>query len=415
MKRIVSFLLAVILVLGLCACSEPEKKKIPNIYEVELTKPVDIKEVDIKEFKVGLILPNTSETDFDKSLAKDFNSVATLYGVAAENVIIKYGVAFDKAAYTSAADLAKAGCQLVFAAASDYEDQMLEAAKDYKGVQFCVLGGTRAKTAKVGNLHSFYSSVYEARYFTGVAAGLKLKELVAEGKITDKEAKLGFVAAFDNAEAISAYTAFYLGAKSAFQKATLDVKFVKAYNNAEADKKAAKALIDGGCVILGHNTYSQAVPQACDEEKVYSIGYYGDTVALYPESSLISCSSIWESYFEFCFTAALNGEAISTDYTVSSDVGGAEVSAVNEAVAASGTNLYIKSARASILNNQLKIFDTDSFTVKGKNITSYLADVVDDGKKIKDSDAVANGCFYESAMRSAPYFDIKIDGINIKK
>ncbi|MBQ2266215.1 MAG: BMP family ABC transporter substrate-binding protein, partial [Clostridia bacterium] len=357
-------------------------------------------EIKEEDFKVGVIVGT------DTGLESDIKNTLKKLGLNSDLVTVKSDISADGVA-VAANELVMAGCKFIVAGDSSFEDQMVKSAKGNKGVQFVTIGGLRAKTELVGNYHSAYTNVYEGRYISGVAAGLKLKEIAGDSP------KLGFVAKFNDAEAISAFTAFYLGAKSVCENATLDVKFTNAAYNTELETAAAKALIDGGCKILSYNTDSSAVADTCAANGAFTV-LYGQDVANYSTSAIVSLNVSYESYFEFAFTNMLNATAVPSDFCALGDEGAYILSDVNANVAAKGTSLYITNARAKLLNNKLSVFDIKTFTVGGNELSTYLADVVYDVENIGDSEAVANGCFNESAMRSAPYFDIIIDGVNIK-
>ena len=108
-----------------------------------------------------------------------------------------------------------------------------------------------------------------------------------------------------------------------------------------------------------------------------------------------------------------NGEEIATDWTGTIATGSVELSDVNETVAAKGTVEKLAEVKAQLEDGSVKVFDTATFTVKGETLTSYLADVDDMGDFQPETEVVTNGEFQESHFRSAPYFDLDIDGITI--
>jgi His/Glu/Gln/Arg/opine family amino acid ABC transporter permease subunit len=61
----------------------------------------------------------------------------------------------------------------------------------------------------------------------------------------------------------------------------------------------------------------------------------------------------------------------------------------------------------------INVFDTANFTVGGEKIDSYQADVDTDDAFTPDTEVVEDGIFQESKFRSAPYFDLRIDGITL--
>lgn len=405
MRQIISLFLVLLLVVSFVGCKE-EPKVVPSIYDVKITSPFDIEFVKAEDLKIGLI--TFGETGAEADLVAAIGD----FGMKTEQLTVKSQVPETEESYIAACDLAEAGCKLIIADSPEYEEYMIKAASLYRGVQFCTIGGKRAKTELVGNYHSVYSTVYEGWYILGVAAGLKLSRLVEEGVLKEDDAKLGFVSELDDAQSISAYTAYYLGAKSVCEKVTMDVKVVpkRADNDAQT---AAKALIDGGCRVLGYNFISNTVAQTCADNGVFCTGYNLDSTS--NDSIIVSLFTSFKYYFGFAISSFINGEAIPTDYVSNIEEEAFDVSEINENAAGKGTKLYIMDARSKILNGNFSVFDINSFTCGGEAVASYLADVVYDKESVGDSEAVANGCFNESAMRSAPYFDLKIDGINIIK
>ena len=77
------------------------------------------------------------------------------------------------------------------------------------------------------------------------------------------------------------------------------------------------------------------------------------------------------------------------------------------------TKEKLDEVKQKLMNGEIKVFDTNTFTVDGKKLETYKADIVDNGDFVPDSEAIKDGTFAESTFRSAPYFDIKyIDGIS---
>lgn len=405
MRKILSLFLILLLVLSFGGCTE-EPKVIPSIYDVQITSPFDIELVKEEDLKIGLI------TFGDTGAEADMVAAIEGFGMSAEQLTVKSQVPETEESYIAACDLAEAGCKLIIADSPEYEDYIIKAAALYRDVQFCTIGGKRAKTELVGNYHSVYSTVYEGWYILGVAAGLKLSRLVEEGALKADAAKLGFVSELDDAQSISAYTAYYLGAKSVCEKATMDVKVVPKRAEAEAEA-AAKALIDGGCKVLCYNFVSNTVAQTCADNGAFCTGYNIDSAS--NNSIIVSLSTSFKYYFNFAISSFINGSPIPADYVSTIEEEAFDISEINENAAAKGTKLYVMDARSKILNGKFSVFDVNSFTCGGEAVSTYLADIVYDKEAIGDSEAIANGCFNESAMRSAPYFDIKIDGINIIK
>ncbi|MBR3894192.1 MAG: BMP family ABC transporter substrate-binding protein [Clostridia bacterium] len=365
------------------------------------------------EFKFGVILLHDETSTYDKNFLEAVNRAATSLGLTEDQVIIKRDIPESNACYEAAADLVDAGCDVIFADSFGHETFMIKAAKEFKNVEFCHATGTMAHTEGLDNFHNAFASIYEGRFLAGVAAGLKLNEMIEAGTITAEQAKMGYVGAFTFAEVISGYTSFYLGAKSVCPSVTMDVQFTGSWYDETKEKNAAIALIDSGCVLISQHADSMGAPSACEDRGVPNVSYNGSTVGSCPKTFIVSSKIDWTPYFEYICKAVMEGKKIDTDWTGSIKTNSVVLSEVNTQAAAAGTQAKLDEVKAKLLSGEIKVFDTDSFTVNGEKLTSYKADVNTDANYEKDTEVIKDGYFHESEYRSAPYFDITIDGITL--
>ena len=335
-------------------------------------------------------------------------------GLTEDQVMFKSNIPESNECYEAAAELVDAGCDLIFADSFGHESFMLQAAQEFPEVQFCHATGTQAHTAGVANFHNAFASIYEGRYLAGIAAGMKLNEMIANGQITEDQAKMGYVGAYPYAEVKSGYTSFYLGAKSVCPSVTMDVKFTNSWFDIAKEKEAAISLINDGCVLISQHADSEGAPKACEENNVPNVAYNISTISIAPNTALISSKIDWQPYFEMMIKNAKEGTEIPTDYCATAAEGAVILTELNAAVAAEGTQEAIDDAKAKLASGELKVFDTANFTVGGQTLTSYMADVDSDEAYTPDTEVVSDGYFHESEYRSAPYFDIDIDGITLK-
>ena len=224
---------------------------------------------------------------------------------------------------------------------------------------------------------------------------------------------MGYVGAFTYAEVVSGYTSFYLGAKSVCPSVTMDVTFTGSWYDETAEKEAANKLIEGGCKLISQHADSMGAPTACENAGVPDVSYNGSTVDACPNTFIVSSRINWAPYFEYIINCVANGEEIATDWTGTIATGSVLLSDVNEKAAAAGTVEKLAEVKAALEDGSLKVFDTATFTVEGAAVESYLADVDTDPAYEGDTEVVIDGAFCESTFRSAPYFDLKIDGITL--
>lgn len=404
MKKFLAMLLALVMALSLVACGE---KKDPAGDD---TKNPD----EGSKVKVGFITLHDENSTYDKNFidaAKE--ACANLGLVENEDYFIKTNVGETEQCAEVAADLVDAGCNIIFADSFGHEPYMIQVAKENPDVQFCHSTGTRAHTEGLANYHNAFASIYEGRYLAGIAAGLKLNAMIEAGDIKAEEAKMGYVGAFTYAEVVSGYTSFYLGAKSVCPTVTMDVTFTGSWYDETLEKEGAEKLIQGGCKLISQHADSLGAPTACENAGVPNVSYNGSTQAACPNTYIISSRINWAPYYEYAIKAVMDGTAIDADWTGTLATNSVVLTDLNTTVAAEGTAEAIAAATEKLEKGEIHVFDCSTFTVKGEALTSYKADVDTDDAYTPDTEVVHDGYFSESEFRSAPYFDLQIDGINL--
>ena len=392
MKKLVALLLALTLCLSVCVFTAS---------------------AETADVKLGIILLHDENSTYDLNFINGVNDAVAALGLSEDQVIIKRNIPESQECTDAALDLVDEGCNIIFADSFGHETYLLEAARENPDVQFCHATGTMAHTEGLANFHNAFAAIYEGRYLAGVAAGLKLNEMIEAGEFTAEEAKMGYVGAFTYAEVVSGYTSFYLGAKSVCPSVTMDVTFTGSWYDETAEKEAANKLIEGGCKLISQHADSMGAPTACENAGVPDVSYNGSTVDACPNTFIVSSRINWAPYFEYIINCVANGEEIATDWTGTIATGSVLLSDVNEKAAAAGTVEKLAEVKAALEDGSLKVFDTATFTVEGAAVESYLADVDTDPAYEGDTEVVIDGAFCESTFRSAPYFDLKIDGINL--
>ena len=365
------------------------------------------------DFKLGVICLHDEDSTYDLNFINGVKEAQKALGLRDDQVIIKRNIPESNEVYEAAKDLVDEGCDVIFANSFGHETHLLKAAKEFPEVEFCHATGTMAHTEKLSNFHNAFASIYEGRYLAGVAAGMKLNQMIAEGKITADQAKMGYVGAFTYAEVISGYTSFYLGAKSVCPSVTMDVQFTGSWYDENAERNTANALINNGCVLISQHADSMGAPSTCEDKGIPNVSYNGSTQAHCPNTFIVSSRINWAPYFQYICTQAMNGEAIDTDWTGTIATGSVVLTDVNTAAAAPGTVEAIAKVTEELKNGTRHVFDTKNFTVGEQTLTTYMADVDTDAAYAKDTEVISGGVFYESKFRSAPYFDIQIDGITL--
>ena len=362
--------------------------------------------------KAGFIFLHDENSTYDLNFMNAAKAACEALGV---EYLTKTNIPEGQECYEAACELADAGCNFIFADSFGHEDYMIEAAKEFPEIQFCHATGTKAHTEGLANFHNAFASIYEGRYLAGIAAGMKLNEMIEKGDIKEEEAVMGYIGAYTYAEVISGYTSFYLGAKSVCPSATMKVTFTGSWYDETAEKEGANKLIEDGCVLISQHADSMGAPTACETAGVPNVSYNGSTESACPNTFIVSSRIDWQPYFEYCLDAVANGTEIATDYTGSLETGSVALTELGKNAPAAGTQEAIDAAKADIIAGKTKVFDTATFTVEGKTLDSYMADVDTDANYEGDHEVIIDGEFVESGadFRSAPYFNLNIDGIEL--
>ena len=362
--------------------------------------------------KVGFIFLHDENSTYDLNFMNGAKAAQQKLGLRDDQIIFKYPIEEGNECYEAAADLVDQGCDLVFADSFGHEQYIIKAAEEFQNVQFCHATGTQSTVkTDLKNFHNAFTSIYEGRFLAGVAAGMKLNEMIEAGKITAEEAVMGYVGAFPYAEVVSGYTSFYLGAKYICPSVTMKVNFTNSWYEPTSESEIANALMDQGCVLISQHADSLGAPSACEARNVPNVSYNGSTAATCPNTFIVSSRIDWEPYFEYIINCVIEGKEIDNDWTGTLATGSVVLTEVNEQAAAAGTQAKIDEVKAKLEDGSLKVFDTSTFTVGGETLTSYLADVIDVGDFQGETEVIKDGYFHESEFRSAPYFDLRIDGI----
>ena len=393
--------------IALTACNDDEKKEEIVLPPYEKLENPDYSGLQIPaDFKVGFIFLHDENSTYDKNFIDAANAATAALGLTQEQVLFKNNIAESEACYNAARELVDAGCDVIFADSFGHEDYMLQAAREFPAVQFCHATGTKAHIENVDNYHNAFADIYEGRYLAGIAAGMKLKEMYGDenGAVSDANAKMGYVGAFTYAEVISGYTSFYLGAKSVVPNVTMDVTFTGSWYNETAEREGANKLIANGAKLISQHADSMGAPSACEQAGIPNVSYNGSTYSACPNTFIVSSRIDWAPYFKYMIAQTVKGEAIVDDWCGTLATGSVVLRNLG-ATAAEGTVEAIVAARTKLANGELHVFDTKNFTVKGEACTTAVIDGT--------YEAVSDGYFHESEYRSAPYFDLQIDGITL--
>ena len=359
--------------------------------------------IPAEDLKVGAIYIGDENEGYTAAHMAGIDEMMATFGLDESQVIEKTLIGEDETCYDAAADLADQGCQIIFGTSFGHETYLMQAAGEFPDVQFCHATGYQAASSGLTNMHNYFDNIYEARYVSGVVAGLKLNEMIANGDITEDQARIGYVGAYPYAEVISGFTSFYLGAKSQCPSVTMEVKYTNSWASFDLEKECAEAMIADGCVLIGQHADTTGAPTAAQAAGVPCVGYNVDMIETAPDSALTSSSNNWGVYYTYAVQCMVDGTEIATDWTSGLKDGAVLITPLNEKTVAEGTQEVVDEVESKIEDGSLHVFDTSTWTVDGKTLDTYEKNGVE---------YISDGYFHESEYGSAPAFDIIIDGID---
>ncbi|MCH1950980.1 BMP family ABC transporter substrate-binding protein [Enterocloster sp. OA13] len=357
-----------------------------------------------EDLKVGFVFIGDENEGYTAAHYKGAMEMKDALGLSDDQIIVKWNIPEDETAQDAAMDLADQGCQIVFANSFGHESYVIEAAKEYPEVQFCHATGFQAASSGLSNMHNYFTAIYEARYVSGVVAGLKLNQMIEDGTVAKDACKIGYVGAYPYAEVISGYTSFFLGVRSVCPDATMEVKYTNSWASFDLEKEAADALISDGCVLISQHADTTGAPTACEAAGVPCVGYNISMIATAPTQALTSSTNNWGAYVTEAVQHVVDGTEIPVDWCKGFSDGAVLITELNEAAVAPGTKEKVEEVEAKLAAGELHVFDTSTWTVKGETLDKY--------KKDDGNEYISDGYFHESEFASAPAFDILIDGIN---
>jgi len=298
--------------------------------------------------KIGFVYDNDESTPYtyNFSLAKD--ELEKKYGDRVE--ILTCSNVMDDEMEEPLRELAEQGCDVIFF--NGYSELVMQLAPEYPEVQFCQTSYADLSDKTVpSNYHTFKGEAYQGRYVSGIAAGMKIQQMIQEGSITEDEAIVGFVAAFPTSEVISGYTAFLMGVRSIVPSATMHVCYTETWSSYALEKSAAGQLIDDGCVVVSQYTDTIGPAIACEEalqekKEVYFVGFNQSMSEVAPGTSLVTARICWEKYILAAVKAVMSNKKIESvvsghvrgnDAFAGFEEGWVEMVDLNLQVAATGT------------------------------------------------------------------------------
>ncbi|MBP5732328.1 MAG: BMP family ABC transporter substrate-binding protein [Lachnospiraceae bacterium] len=328
------------------------------------------KEDQTKTIKVGFVY------DGDESAPYTYNFIRAQKKLEASEfgdrvtTVAKLNVS-EEMAEKSIRELVEEGCDLIFTTSYGYGAAAKKVAAEHPEIQFCEATCDNANYDPLPNYHTFMGEIYQGRYVSGIVAGMKLREMIEKGEITEDQARLGFVGAYPYAEVISGYTAFFLGAQSIVPFVTMDVRYTNTWTSYILEKQCAEALIEDGCVIISQHSDTIGPAVVCEEaaekgNNIFHVGYNQSMIDVAPTTSLVSTRIDWSVYIIAATRAVLAGEEIESqvegnvhgyDVGAGFEQGWVQVLDLNELIVPEGTDAAVQDAIEQLKKGKIRVFE----------------------------------------------------------
>ena len=321
-----------------------------------------------KTLKVGFIYVGDASTSYTNNFIEVQNAITDKYGKQVKTIAMCNVAEGTEEEYLER--LIDSGCELIIATSYNYGVTMKKLAEKYPDIEFCMATCSNAnEEPRLENYHTFMGAIYQGRYTAGVAAGMKLQELIDNGTITKEQAKIGYVAAYPYAEVISGYTAFLLGVRSIVPDAVMSVRYTNNWNDYLTEKKYAKEFIDEGCVIISQHSDTTGPATACEatdsDTPVYIVSYNESMANVAPTTYLTGCKINWEPYVTGAVESVLKdkkieenvkGNVVGNDMGAGFEEGWVEMLELNELVAAKGTKAKMQEVINGFKKGKIQVF-----------------------------------------------------------
>lgn len=402
-KNILAVFMAVVIIFSMAACATPPAdidaaaSQIGDTNEGATPGPTDTinaegEQLSFSNVKVGFVhVGDPSDMGYTYNHDLGTQNMMKALGLSENQVLNKFNISEDDNCAAALRELAEDGCNIIFATSHGFEPYVQEVAAEYLDIQFCHANGYMAPTGEP-NTHNYFGRIHEARYLSGIVAGMKAKEI--------GNPKLGYVAAFPYAEIVSGFTAFYLGAKSVYPEVTMKIMYTGSWNDPTKEAQNTQALADAGCGVISQHCDSSAPATAAQKAGIFQVGYNSPMIDVAPNASLTSAVWDWSKYLVFAVTCVVNGETIPPDWAGGLSDGVCNISALNEALIADGSKEAVETARTAIMNGTLQVFagPLHGFSAEGEEIT------------------IEEGDYYEESIKaSCPSWYYILDGCEVVK
>lgn len=337
--------------------------------EVPDTNPAGLKTIALEDIKIGVLYIGSASDTSGYTYAHELGIQGMManLGLKDDQVIRKENIndGDDVAVTQALQECMDEGCNVVFTTSWGYMDETETFAEEYPDAYFAHGTGYKSNGK---NFTNYFGRIYQARYLSGIVAGLKTKSN-----------KVGYVSAMgsDNSECTGGIDAFAMGVAAVNPDAKVYVAVTNSWFSPEDEQAASDALIARDCDVLAQHVDTTAPQTAAEANGTWAIGYNSDMSKETPDATLTSVIWNWSAYYTSYVNSIVNATYDASNYyggMTESLIGLTDLSDICE----DGTSEMVLDAQQKILKGEFNVFD-------GVIETNDGSTVGEEGKTLDDA------------------------------
>lgn len=271
---------------------------------------------EVRKVIVGIVLPGSvTEVGWNGDQYRSVKSVTDDLGV---ELMVRENVAEGTGDVERAVNqFVEAGTRLIILGSFNYPSEIDSCIKAHKDVAFYGISEGNENP----NFKPFSTRAYQARFLSGVIAGLN-----------SKTGKLGYVAAMNNSEVNRGINAFTLGARRVNPKAKVFVRWTNSWDDEVMEKRNVDVLVkDAGVDVLGYHQNRVSVLEEAESLGVMAVAFSLEKSDFSP-LVLSSATANWSGVYREIIQDYLQQKKSVSNYWVGADKGAVEIQFFSSAV-----------------------------------------------------------------------------------
>jgi len=324
--------------------------------------------LDKSAVKVGIIYLDEAVSGWSYSHELGIREAQRVFPLNDDQIIRKLNVSEEDTGSIEHAisEAIAEGANIIIAPSWGFMDVCEKMAAEHPLVIFAHASGYKHNDS---NFTNYFGRLYQARYLTGIAAGLKTET-----------GKVGFVAAqgLSNAEVTGWLNAFAMGVESVNPEARIYVSVTNSWYDPAGERRAAQKLIAEGCDVIAQHCDTAEPQIEAEKAGVWGIGNNIDMSGEAPDAVLTSAIWNWGSYYTFLIGSVINGSFTTEPYYGGLADGMVDIAPLAPALTTPGMAEAVAEAKERIIKGSIIVFEGVMETNDGQKIGTAGEPLSDD-------------------------------------